>query len=125
MKTSFKIITLLAIVAAASIGTEQVYAETSTVIASELNIVEFVAVLSAVGGALVAVGQGIADSPTGTKISRKKVISAIITAITGSMLVVNLSTLSEQTAGLSLLAIVIMFGLLGYGSDKGLARLDK
>src|SRR3990167_2261918 len=125
MKTSNNMIILALVAATLALGTNQVYAQDSPQLAASIEIIEYVAVGSAIGGALVAVAQGISDSPTGTVISKKKVISAVITAVLSSLFLVNLGAIPELTNGLTLFGVIITYFILGYGTDKGLARLDK
>lgn len=90
----------------------------------ELELVEFVALFSTIGGSLVNVFDGILNRPDGEGVSKKKILSAIITAVTSSMLLINFGMIPEQTSGMSILGIIVAYGILGYGGDKGLSRLD-
>lgn len=123
MQKFTKVMALVAILGASMIGTGQAFAETS--VSSDIQYVELLAVGAAIIGALLAVGQGIADRPKDQPISIRKTLSAVITAITASMLIVNLGALPDQIAGMSLVGIAIMFLMIGYGGDKALAKLDK
>jgi len=108
MQKSTKIVMLLAIIAIGTLGTDLAYGETSVLTSEQVQTVQIIAVTSTIAGALVSVGNGYANA-TPKVFSLKKSISAIITAITGAMLLVNLGTVPEQTSGITTFAIVIVF----------------
>jgi len=109
--------------AVAMLSFNSAFAQDSIVTNQEVETLQIIALSATIIGSLVAVGQGYADSPEGFSV--KKLISAIITAVTGSMLLVNLGMVPEQTNGMTILGVFIMYLILGYGADKGLSRLDK
>lgn len=122
MQKSTKIMLLLALISVGVFATNEAYAQTDS---NVIQNVEYVVVIATMAGALISVYQGYNDAPEEVKFSRKKLLSAMITAITTSMLLINFATLPDTVSGQSLLAISIMFFIVGYGSDKGLAKLDK
>ncbi len=91
----------------------------------ETLTIQIVAIVAAIAGAGVAVAQGIANKPKEESISAKKILSAVITSIMAALVLINLGAVVEQTDGMTILAIFIAYFLVGYGTDKGLAKLDK
>ena len=123
MNKSVKIIMILICITAATFVTGNVYAQSGDV--TVVQNVEYMVVISAIVGSLVSVYDGYNKSPDGTQFSKKKMMSAFITAITTAMFLISFDTLPAYVDGMSMVAICISFFLLGYGGDKGLARLDK
>ena len=104
---------------------EAVYGQnTVTIPADAFNLIETIAVGATIIGAIISVVQGYQDNK-GTGFSSKKLLSALITAVMGALALVNFGAIPEQTSGLTLIGVFIAYLLLGYGTDKGLARLDK
>lgn len=124
MNKSVKIIMILICVTAATFATGNVYAQSGGDVTVVQNV-EYIVVISAIIGSLVSVYDGYNKSPEGTTFNKKKLMSAFITAITTSMFLISFNTLPDQVNGMSMVAICVSFFLLGYGGDKGLARLDK
>ena len=117
---------LSAVVAIALLATNGAYAQEAEIITDQqAEFIQIVALLSTVTGALISVGEGYSNRPEGSGFSGKELLSALITAITGSMFVINLGAVPEQTNGMTLIAVVVMYIILGYGSDKGLSSLSK
>ncbi len=124
MQRTTKIIALLAVIAIGAFGTDLAFGQSDGVFTSDqTQFIEIIAVSSAIGGALVSVANGAANSTT--PFSVKKFISAMITAIIGSMFLVNLGALPQETGGMTLFAIVLTYFIIGWGGDKGLSKLDK
>ena len=113
---------ILICIAAGTLATGTAYAQTDS---NVIQNVEYIVVLSTMAGSLVSVYDGYQKSPEGTTFSKKKLLSAFITAITTSMFLISFNTLPAQVNGMSMIAVCISFFLLGYGGDKGLSRLDK
>ena len=117
---------LSVIVAASLLTTNEVFAQdTGIVVNPQIQTLEIIALSATMAGSIIAVGQGYADRKDGEKFSSKKLLSAIITAVTSSMLLVNLGAIPEQTNGMTIVAVIITYLILGYGADKGLSRLDR
>lgn len=114
---------ILICIAAGTLITGNAYADTGDV--TVIQNVEYLVVISTIFGSLISVYDGYNKSPDGTAFSKKKLLSAFITAITTSMFLISFDTLPAQVNGMSMIAVCISFFLLGYGGDKGLARLDK
>lgn len=111
-------------IAAGTLITGNAYAQSGADVTVVQNV-EYIVVISTIFGSLVSVYDGYNKSPEGTPFSKKKLLSAGITAITTSMFLISFNTLPEQVNGMSMIAVCISFFLLGYGGDKGLSRLDK
>lgn len=117
---------LSVIVAASLLTTNEVFAQdTGIVVNPQIQTLEIIALSATMAGSIIAVAQGYADRKDGVGFSSKKLLSAIITAVTSSMLLVNLGAIPEQTNGMTIVAVIISYLILGYGADKGLSRLDR
>ncbi len=126
MKKLTKGILLSSVLAVVLLSTGTVYAqEAGTIDDQDIETIQLIAVGATIGGSLIAVIQGYADAPKEATFSIKKLTSAMITAVTGSFLLVNLGMLPSETNGMTLLGVVIAYLVLGYGGDKGLSQLDK
>jgi len=125
MQKSTKLIAILALIAIGTFATDSVYGQSSDQEIVAFQVVEIVTVSATVFGAIISVYDGYTSRPSGEDFSKKKLLSAIITAIMTSMLLINFDTLPEQTSGMSLFAIAIGFLILGWGADKGLSKLDR
>jgi len=123
MQKQTKSILILIVIGSLAFGIGEAFAQDGTLTSDQVQLLQIVAVSSAVAGALVSVVNGWQNS-THT-FSKKKAFSAILTAITGAMFLVNLGAVAEQTNGMTLFAIIIMYFIIGWGSDKGLSKLDK
>lgn len=124
MQRISKAIILLAIIAVTAFGVDEAFAEAKgVVLVSDAEIIQIVAVGAAIAGSIVSVVNGWMTKVGG--FNKKKMFSALLTSVTGSMFLVNLGTVAETTSGLTLFATVIMFFIIGWGADKGLAKLDK
>lgn len=89
----------------------------------EFSLAESLAVLATVCGALVSVYPGYKNSQEA--FSSKKLTSAIITAVMGSITLINFGVIADQSNSMNLVAFLIVYFVLGYGTDKGLAKLDQ
>ena len=116
---------LSVIVAAALLTTNEVYAQTDIVTNDQVETVQVTALSAAIVGSVISVVVGYTERPDGQGFSIKKLLSAIITSVMGSMLLVNLGAIPAETNGMTIVGIFISYLILGYGADKGLARLDK
>ena len=116
-----KITTILALIALGAFSIDFAYAQDSNVIES----VEYVVVIATVLGAVVSVYDGYNNAPENEKFSRKKLLSALIKAVSMSLLAINFNILADQVSGLSFLAICILFFGFGFGADKGFSKLGK
>ena len=116
-----KITMILALITLGAFSVDFAYAQDSNVI----NSVEYVVVIATVLGAIVSVYDGYNNAPPDEKFSRKKLLSAMIKAVTVSLLAINFNILADQVSGMSLLAICILFFGFGFGADKGFSKLGK
>lgn len=89
-----------------------------------LSLAEGIALIAAIAGASVSVYEGYSDRPDGEGFSKKKLTSAFITAITSAMLLINFGVIAEEAQNMNMIAFSVAYFLLGYGGDKGLAKLD-
>lgn len=123
MNKSILVLLIAGITGAASLGIGEAYAE--SVPGINVQNIQMIAMASTVIGALVAVGAKAVNLPAGQSFSLKKALSAIITSVTTSFTMVNLGLIPQETQGMTLFGIVIMYFILGYGTDRGLSKLDK
>ena len=125
MEKSLKMIVLLAIVAISSLSVNQAYAQEIDV-ATDIPIIESIAVVAVIIGSVISVVDGYTSRTTKTTgFATKKLLSALITSIMGAITMINFGAIPDQTNGLSILGVFVSYLILGWGTDKGLARLDK
>lgn len=124
MQKSLKVVILLAIIAVSSLSVNHAYAQTLGT--TDADIIEYVAVGAVVLGAVIAVIDGYTSKKTAAVgFSIKKLISALTTSIMGAVVLINFGAIPAETNGASILGVFFTYLLIGWGTDKGLARLDK
>ena len=89
------------------------------------EIIALIAIVAAATGAIFSTAKGYWNSPDEEKYKKGRLASSLIIATMGSFALVNFNIISDQLTGLGYVGLVITYLLLGFGTDTGLAQLDK
>jgi hypothetical protein len=90
------------------------------------ELLPLVAIASVIFGVGLSVANGYANRPEGTDFKFGKLFSSLIIGVMGSVSIsmFTLQFVTDQVSELGVVAFALMFIMQGFGTDKGLSKLD-